>query len=121
MSEMFSTRKYTQVRARLKPGKLPLLQCRQSANDTCDKAGKFLSTDGKHNYIVFIGIVSLFVAGIDFIHTLAYKGMGVFQTNEYKRGQLAPFAVLLVFLYTKLFFWSIMSQFLLNRPCSGER
>jgi len=72
----------------------------------------------RNNYIVFIGIAYLFVTGIDFIHSLAYKGMGVFQTNEYKRGQLVPFAV---FLYTKLFFWSIMFQFLLNKPCSGGR
>jgi PAS domain S-box-containing protein len=36
----------------------------------------------RNNYIVFIGIAYLFVAGIDFIHMLAYKGMGVFQLNE---------------------------------------
>ena len=47
----------------------------------------------RNNYIVFIGIAYFFVTGIDFIHSLTYKGMGVFQTNEYKRGQLAPFAV----------------------------
>jgi PAS domain S-box-containing protein len=35
-----------------------------------------------NNYIVFIGIAYLFVAGIDFIHILAYKGMGVFQLDE---------------------------------------
>lgn len=51
-----------------------------------------------------LGIAYLFVTGIDFIHSPAYKGMGVFKTNEYKGGQLALFAVLLVFLYTKLFF-----------------
>jgi PAS domain S-box-containing protein len=35
-------------------------------------------------YLVFIGIAYLFIGGIDFLHTLAYKGMGVFagyQTN----------------------------------------
>jgi len=31
-----------------------------------------------NDYLVFIGIAYLFVGGIDFIHTLAYKGMGVF-------------------------------------------
>ncbi|MCL5985627.1 MAG: HD domain-containing protein [Actinobacteria bacterium] len=31
-----------------------------------------------NNYLLFIGIAYLFVAGIDTIHTLAYKGMGVF-------------------------------------------
>jgi len=37
-------------------------------------ARKFL----KNDYLVFIGIAYLFIAGIDFVHTLAYKGMGVF-------------------------------------------
>lgn len=60
----------------------------------------------ENNYIIFIGIAYLFVAGIDFIHSLAYKGMGVFQTNEYKRGQLAPFTVLLVF-YTPNYFFGV--------------
>jgi signal transduction histidine kinase len=32
-----------------------------------------------NNYLLFIGIAYLFVGGIDLIHTLAYKGMGVFQ------------------------------------------
>lgn len=31
-----------------------------------------------NNYLLFIGIAYLFVGGLDFIHTLAYKGMGVF-------------------------------------------
>jgi len=29
-------------------------------------------------YLLFVGIAYLFVAGIDFVHTLAYSGMGVF-------------------------------------------
>ncbi|MBI9045970.1 MAG: hypothetical protein JEZ06_15870 [Anaerolineaceae bacterium] len=32
-----------------------------------------------NNYYLFIGIAYLFVAGMDFIHTLAYAGMNVFQ------------------------------------------
>ena len=32
-----------------------------------------------NNYLLFIGIAYAFIAGIDLIHTLAYKGMGVFQ------------------------------------------
>ncbi len=32
-----------------------------------------------NNYIIFIGIAYLFIAGLDLIHTLAYKDMGVFQ------------------------------------------
>ncbi len=32
-----------------------------------------------NNYFLLIGIASLFVGGIDLLHTLAYKGMGVFQ------------------------------------------
>ncbi|MBN2123477.1 MAG: hypothetical protein JW821_04230, partial [Deltaproteobacteria bacterium] len=31
-----------------------------------------------NNYLLFVGIAYLFVAFLDFIHTLAYKGMGVF-------------------------------------------
>jgi signal transduction histidine kinase/PAS domain-containing protein len=31
-----------------------------------------------NNYLVFIGVAFLFVAGLDIFHTLAYKGMGVF-------------------------------------------
>jgi hypothetical protein len=33
----------------------------------------------ENNYLLFIGIAYLFVGCIDFIHTLAYKGMGVFR------------------------------------------
>ncbi len=31
-----------------------------------------------NNYLVFVGIASLFVAVLDLLHTLAYEGMGVF-------------------------------------------
>ena len=33
----------------------------------------------RNNYLIFIGIAYLYVGGIDFLHTLAYKGMGVFE------------------------------------------
>jgi signal transduction histidine kinase/PAS domain-containing protein len=36
----------------------------------------------ENNYLLFIGIAYLFVAGIDLVHTLAYKGMGIFQGYE---------------------------------------
>ena len=36
---------------------------------------KFLN----NNYLLFVGIGYLFVGGVDLLHTLAYKGMGVFQ------------------------------------------
>ncbi|MBI5212982.1 MAG: hypothetical protein HY957_06360 [Nitrospirae bacterium] len=32
-----------------------------------------------NSYLLFIGIAYLFVGGMDLLHTLAYKGMGVFQ------------------------------------------
>mgnify|MGYP005837727291 CR=1 FL=1 len=32
-----------------------------------------------NHYLLFLGIAYLFVGGIDLVHTLAYKGMGVFQ------------------------------------------
>jgi diguanylate cyclase (GGDEF)-like protein len=31
-----------------------------------------------NNYLLFLGVAYLFVSGVDLIHTLAYKGMGVF-------------------------------------------
>ena len=31
------------------------------------------------HYLLFIGVAYLFVGGIDFLHTLSYKGMGVFE------------------------------------------
>jgi len=33
----------------------------------------------KNNYVLFLGIAFLFASLIDFAHTLAYKGMGIFQ------------------------------------------
>ena len=35
-----------------------------------------------NNYLLFIGIAYLFIAALDFIHLLAYKGMGVFTSDE---------------------------------------
>ena len=32
-----------------------------------------------NNYFIFIGIAYFFIAFIDTLHTLAYKGMGIFQ------------------------------------------
>jgi hypothetical protein len=31
-----------------------------------------------NNYFIYIGVAYLFVAGLDLIHTLAYKGTGIF-------------------------------------------
>ena len=36
----------------------------------------------KNNYLLFIGIAYLFVAGIDLLHMLSYKGMGVFPGSD---------------------------------------
>jgi len=36
----------------------------------------------ENNYLLFIGIAFLSVAGLDLVHTLAYKGMGAFKSNE---------------------------------------
>lgn len=33
----------------------------------------------QHNYLLFLGIAYIFVAVVDFLHTMTYKGMGVFQ------------------------------------------
>ena len=31
-----------------------------------------------NNYLLFLGIAYLFIGGLDLVHTLAYKGMGIF-------------------------------------------
>jgi signal transduction histidine kinase len=36
----------------------------------------------ENNYLLFIGIAYLFVGGLDLLHTLAYKGMGVFRGDS---------------------------------------
>lgn len=36
----------------------------------------------KIDYLLFVGIAYLFVAGLDLLHTLAYKGMGVFPSYD---------------------------------------
>lgn len=35
-----------------------------------------------NNYFLFIGIAYIFIGGMDLVHTLAYKGMGVFEKDE---------------------------------------
>ena len=35
-----------------------------------------------NNYLLFLGIAYLFVGGVDLIHTLAYRGMGIFTGYE---------------------------------------
>ena len=32
-----------------------------------------------NNYLLFVGIAYLFIGGLDLVHTLAYKGMNIFQ------------------------------------------
>lgn len=36
----------------------------------------------KNNYLLFLGIASLFIGGVDLLHTLAYKGMMIFAVND---------------------------------------
>jgi signal transduction histidine kinase len=36
----------------------------------------------RNSYLLFIGIAYLFIGGLDLIHTLAFKGMGVFPMDE---------------------------------------
>ncbi|WP_207687777.1 MASE3 domain-containing protein [Desulfonema limicola] len=40
------------------------------------------------NYLVFIAIAYLFVAGLDLLHTLSYKGMQIFKDYDYYANQL---------------------------------
>lgn len=36
----------------------------------------------ENNYLLFLGVAYLFIGGFDLVHTLAYKGMGVFPTFD---------------------------------------
>jgi len=36
----------------------------------------------ENNYLLFLGIAFLFISGLDLLHTLAYKGMGVFKPDD---------------------------------------
>ncbi|MEZ4484148.1 MAG: MASE3 domain-containing protein [Syntrophotaleaceae bacterium] len=42
----------------------------------------------KNKYIYFIGISYLFIGLLDLLHTLSYKGMGVFSDYDYYANQL---------------------------------
>lgn len=42
----------------------------------------------KNNYLLFIGIAYLFIAFLDLLHTLAYKGMPIFVDYDYYANQL---------------------------------
>lgn len=42
----------------------------------------------KNQYLLFIGIAYLFIAFLDLLHTLAYKGMPIFTDYEYYANQL---------------------------------
>jgi hypothetical protein len=42
----------------------------------------------KNQYLLFIGIAYLFIAFLDLVHTLAYKGMPIFTDYEYYANQL---------------------------------
>jgi class 3 adenylate cyclase len=39
-----------------------------------------------NNYLLFVGIAYLFIGGMDLVHTLAYKGMGVFEGDTANLG-----------------------------------
>lgn len=60
-----------------------------------------------NNYLLFLGIAYLFVAAIDAMHTLAYKGMGVFQGYDANLPTqlwiLARYVESLSFLFAPLF------------------
>jgi diguanylate cyclase (GGDEF)-like protein len=36
----------------------------------------------ENDFVLFLGIAYLFVSGLDLVHTLAYKGMGIFQSHD---------------------------------------
>lgn len=42
----------------------------------------------KNDYLIFVGIAYFFIAVMDLIHTLAYKGMSIFTSYDYYANQL---------------------------------
>jgi len=42
----------------------------------------------ENDYLIFIAIAYLFIAGIDLLHTLSYKGMQIFKDYDYYANQL---------------------------------
>lgn len=42
----------------------------------------------KNNYLLFLAIAYLFIALLDLLHTLSYKGMGIFTSYDYHANQL---------------------------------
>jgi len=63
-----------------------------------------------NNYLLFLGIAYLYIAGLDLVHTLAYKDMGVFPDRDANLPtQLwiaARYLESLSFLIAPLFFWA---------------
>lgn len=41
----------------------------------------------ENHYLLLLGIAYFFVGSVDLLHTLAYKGMGVFSTGEFLQGE----------------------------------
>ena len=56
---------------------------------------------GANNFLLMIGIASMFVGGIELLHTLAYKGLGVF--SEFDAN--LPTQLWIVFRYLEAFSW----------------
>ncbi|MBF0453096.1 MAG: response regulator [Candidatus Magnetomorum sp.] len=42
----------------------------------------------QNSYLIFIAIAYLYIAGLDLLHTLSYKGMNIFQDYDYYANQL---------------------------------
>jgi hypothetical protein len=42
----------------------------------------------KNPYLLFVGIAYLFIGGLDLLHTLSYKGMGIFTDYDFYANQL---------------------------------
>ena len=42
----------------------------------------------RNSYLLFLGVAYLFIGGLDLLHTLSYKGMGIFTDYDYYANQL---------------------------------
>lgn len=68
----------------------------------------------KNNYLIFIGIAYFFIAGLDLLHTLSYKGINIFKDYDYYANQLWIAARYLESLTLLIAFLLLSKQYTIN-------
>ncbi|MCJ7690739.1 MAG: hybrid sensor histidine kinase/response regulator, partial [Clostridiaceae bacterium] len=66
-------------------------------------------SEGRIDYLTFIGIAYLFISFLDLLHTLSYKGMYIFKDYDYYANQLwiaarylESISLLVLFIYLRI-------------------